>query len=189
MLFGFWEIGIEFCKLLFCSFECTWVVGILLQLNQDGSGWGTIGAFERQWLGAKEIGTLLHVLERKTFQKDDLRLEECFVHVNKVIVVADSLALYTNKLHATFGKRLGGLDGYVHIAFEQDTKFRAAVALLCLGKDVLYVRCRQSATKLSNVAVANGFVQGDLLHRVAISQKVERGINMSAVVGAHGKVC
>ena len=69
----------------------------LLQLNQDGAGWGTIGALESQWLGAKEIGTLLHILERKTFQKDNLRPEKCFVHINKVIVVADSLALYSNK--------------------------------------------------------------------------------------------
>ena len=162
---------------------------MLLQLNQDGAGWGAIGALESQWLGAKEIDTLLHILEHKAFQKDDLRLEKCFVYVNKVVVVANGLALHTNKLHATFGKRLGCLDCYVNIALEQDAKFRTAVALLCLGKDVFDICCRQSATKLSNVAVANGFVQGDLLHRVAISQKVERGINVSAIVDAHGKVC
>ena len=145
-----------------------WVYYFYLHFYQDGAGWGTIGALERQWLGAKEISTLLHVLERKTLQKDDLRLEKYFVHVNKVVVVADSLALYTNKLHATFDKRLGCLDCYVNIALEQDAKFSTAVGLLCMGKDVLRIRCSQSATKLSNVAVANGFVQGDLLHRVAI---------------------
>ena len=62
----------KFCKInkdnlyrlsLFVSFETS-----LLFFYQHGTNWGAIGAFERQWLSAKKVDTLLHVIEHNAFQ-------------------------------------------------------------------------------------------------------------------------
>ena len=151
-----------------------------------GTAGCAVAAAEAKGSCTEETASFGCFIEHDTFEQDYLCAEKDIMDSFRGILRSDGLALVADKEQTRIGKDLCCLLGDGGFAFDEYA-FGCA-CFRCFMHYQLCVLFGDIACVLCNEAVSDKGFKTDLVYRFAVVYKMERGIDMSSVMGAHREV-